>query len=240
MTTPTLTGQRFLVVGGSSGIGLAVAGAAKAAGAAVTVASRSREKLDAALGTLGDGAVAAVLDTGDAGAIERFFADQAPWDHIVVSAAETARGPVRELDPEAAKAAMESKFWGAYRVARSMRIGQRGTLTLISGFLSARPQAAAPLQGAINAALEALARGLALELAPVRVNSVSPGLIDTSLHAGMRAEDRQAMFDGAAARLPARRVGQPKDIADAILFVATNGFTTGSTITVDGGATIAN
>jgi NAD(P)-dependent dehydrogenase (short-subunit alcohol dehydrogenase family) len=92
---------------------------------------------------------------------------------------------------------------------------------------------------AFNAALEGLARGLALERAPTRVNAVSPGLIDTPLHAGMSNGERQAMFDKAAARLPAHRIGQPEDIAQAILFVAGNSFVTGSTITVDGGGTIA-
>ena len=95
------------------------------------------------------------------------------------------------------------------------------------------------LQGAINAALEALARGLALERAPVRVNTVSPGLIDTPLYAGMAAADQDAMFAKAAGRLPVGRVGKPEDIAQAILFVATNPFATGSTVTVDGGGTIA-
>jgi NAD(P)-dependent dehydrogenase (short-subunit alcohol dehydrogenase family) len=95
------------------------------------------------------------------------------------------------------------------------------------------------LQGAINAALEALARGLALERAPVRVNTVSPGLIDTPLWGGMQAADRDAMFARTATRLPARRVGRPEDIAQAILFLATNPFATGTTLTVDGGGTIA-
>lgn len=239
MTTRTLKGQRFLVVGGSSGIGLAIAAAALAAGAEVMVASRSREKLDAALGTLGAGADAAVLDTGDAEGIERFFVDQAPWDHIAVSAAETARGPVRQLDLEAAQAAMESKFWGAYRIARTMRIRESGTLTLVSGFMSERPQAAAPLQGAINAALESLARGLALELAPTRVNTVSPGLIETPLWSRMPEKDRAAMYAGAADRLPARRVGQAEDIANAVMYLATTPFATGSNVRVDGGGTIA-
>lgn len=238
MTTHTLKGQRFLVVGGSSGIGLAIAEAAKDAGAEVTVASRSKERLDAALGALGEGASAAVLNTGDAEGIARFFADRAPWDHIAVSAAETARGPVRQLDLDAAKAAMESKFWGAYRIARSMRMREGGTLTFISGFMSERPQAAAPLQGAINAALESLARGLALELAPTRVNTVSPGLIETPLWSRMPDKDRAAMYAGAAERLPARRVGQSKDIANAVLFLATTPFATGSNVRVDGGATI--
>jgi len=239
MTTQTLKGQRFLIVGGSSGIGLAIAAVALAAGAEVTIASRSREKLNAAIGTLGTGASAAVLDTGEAEGIERFFADQARWDHIAVSAAEPARGPVRQLDLDAAKAAVESKFWGAYRIARFMRIREGGTLTFISGFMSERPQAAAPLQGAINAALESLARGLALELAPTRVNTVSPGLIETPLWSRMPEKDRAAMYAGAAERLPARRVGQSEDIANAVMFLATTPFATGSNVRVDGGGTIA-
>ena len=109
----------------------------------------------------------------------------------------------------------------------------------MSGFLSHRPSGGAVLQGAINAALEALARGLALERAPIRVNAVSPGLIDTPLWDSMPDADRAAMFARTAERLPARRVGRPEDIAQAILFVATNPFVTGTTVTVDGGGTIA-
>jgi NAD(P)-dependent dehydrogenase (short-subunit alcohol dehydrogenase family) len=134
---------------------------------------------------------------------------------------------------------MESKFWGAYRVGRAAKITEGGSLTFVSGFLSVRPSASSVLQGAINAALEALARGLALELAPVRVNAVSPGLIATPLWSGMAEEKRAAMFAGAAQRLPARRVGQPEDIANAVMFLMTTSFATGSTVRVDGGGAIA-
>ena len=113
-----LNHARVLVVGGSSGIGLATAAAAVEAGAAVTIASRSQTKLESAVSTLGKTARAVALDTGDVAAVERFFADEAPWDHIVVSAAQTPSGPVRSLSLADAKIAMESKFWGAYRVAR--------------------------------------------------------------------------------------------------------------------------
>jgi hypothetical protein len=99
-----------------------------------------------------------VLDTGDEAAVDRFFTDEAPWDHVVVSAAQTRTGPVRTLALADAKAAMESKFWGAYRVARIAKIKDGGSLTFVSGFLSVRPSASSVLQGAINAALEALAR----------------------------------------------------------------------------------
>ena len=196
-------------------------------------------KLKAAVQAIGHDATAAELDTGDDAAVIRFFADHEPFDHIVISAAQTSSGPVRGLSLDDARRAMDSKFWGAYRVARAARIVEGGSLTFVSGFLSVRPSAGAVLQGAINAALEALARGLALELAPVRVNAVSPGMIETPLWLGMPEEKRTAMFAGAAERLPARRVGQPEDIARAVLFLATTPFATGSTVRVDGGGAIA-
>jgi NAD(P)-dependent dehydrogenase (short-subunit alcohol dehydrogenase family) len=133
---------------------------------------------------------------------------------------------------------MESKFWGAYHIARAAKINERGSLTFVSGFLSVRPSATSVLQGAINAALEALARGLALELAPIRVNAVSPGLIATPLWSGMADEKRDAMFASAAQRLPARRVGKAGDIANAVLFLVQTSFATGSTVRVDGGGAI--
>jgi NAD(P)-dependent dehydrogenase (short-subunit alcohol dehydrogenase family) len=234
-----LNGARFLIVGGSSGIGLAIAAAAVEAGASVTIASRSKTKLDAALVKVGNSVRAVVLDSADDAAIEHFFTTEEAWDHVVVSAAQTASGPVRTLPLRDAKSAMESKFWGSYRIARAAKINEGGSITFISGFLSVRPSATSVLQGAINAALEALARGLALELAPIRANAVSPGLIATPLWSGMADEKREAMFAGAAQRLPARRVGEAEDIANAVLFLAKTSFATGSTVRVDGGGAIA-
>jgi NAD(P)-dependent dehydrogenase (short-subunit alcohol dehydrogenase family) len=235
----SLIDQRVLVVGGSSGIGLAVAMQAAGLGAAVTIAARSRVKLDAALSKLGGKGVAMVLDTGDEMAVERVFSGDLLWDHIVVSAARTPTGAVRSLSLADAKTAMESKFWGSYRIARAARIREGGSLTFISGILSVRPSASSVLQGAINAALEALARGLALELAPVRVNAVSPGLIATPLWSGLPQDKREALFSGAARRLPARRTGEPEDVANAVMFLLTTPFATGSTVRVDGGGSIA-
>ena len=235
----TLTDQRILVVGGSSGIGLAVARQAVTLGAAVTIAARSQVKLDAALSQLGSEAVALVLDTGDEDAVEHLFAGNQSWDHIVVSAARTPTGAVRSLSLADARVAMESKFWGAYRVARAAKIREGGSLTFISGVLSVRPSASSVLQGAINAALEALARGLALELAPIRVNAVSPGLIATPLWSGMPQDKREAMFSDAARRLPARRTGEAEDVANAVMYLLITPFATGSTIRVDGGGSIA-
>jgi NAD(P)-dependent dehydrogenase (short-subunit alcohol dehydrogenase family) len=234
----SFTNQDVLVVGGSSGIGLATAKAFAAAGARVTIASRSADKLDAAVQELGGEAKARVLDTGDAQAVEDFLAAHT-WNHVVVSAAKTPSGPVRQLSLEDAHKAMESKFWGAYRVARAARIKDGGSLTIVSGFLAVRPSATSVVQGAINAALESLVRGMALEFSPVRVNAVSPGMIRTPLWSGMDAEKREAMFAAVAEKLPAKRAGEPEDIANAILYAAATPFTTGSTITVDGGGSIA-
>lgn len=232
-----LINQRILVVGGSSGIGFAVAKAAATAGAKVTIGSRSPKKLKEAVEALGDVA-SAVIDTADEDLIESFFANSDPWDHIVITAAQTPSGPVRKLSLDDAKKAMESKFWGAYRVAKAARLTERGSLTFVSGFLSERPSGSSVLQGAINAALESLGRGLALEYSPARVNTVSPGLIDTPLWSKMEEGSRNAMFERVAANLPAKAIGQPTDIANAVVFLMTTPFATGSTVRVDGGGVI--
>ncbi|MFK2918936.1 SDR family oxidoreductase [Dyella koreensis] len=234
----TFQNQSILVVGGSSGIGLAAAKAFSDAGGDVTIASRSHDKLAEALRHL-PGVTTSSLDITRDEDVDKFF-DAAPvFDHVVVSAAQTPGGPSRSLKLADAYAAMNSKFWGAYRVARRVRIHAGGSLTLVSGFLSVRPSATSVLQGAINAALEALARGLALELSPIRVNTVSPGIVATPLWSGMSDEARNQMFESAANRLPAKRVGSAEDIANAILYLAGTPYATGSTVLVDGGGAIA-
>ncbi|GAA0741640.1 SDR family oxidoreductase [Ideonella azotifigens] len=231
--------QTVLIVGGSSGIGAATALAFAAAGARVTIAARNAERL-AAVASRDKGRIdTALLDMTDAAAVEAFFAQRPDFDHVVVSAAQTASGPVRKLPLADARRSMDSKFWGAYGVARAARITPGGSLTFVSGFLSVRPSKTAVLQGAINAALETLASGLALELAPVRVNTVSPGMVNTPIWDRLPDDARQATFDAAAKRLPAGRVGEADDIAQAILFLAGNGYATGSTVRVDGGGAIA-
>ncbi|MCR5891433.1 MULTISPECIES: SDR family oxidoreductase [Burkholderia] len=234
-----LNDQRVLVVGGSSGIGEATAHAFAEAGAKVTIASRDAARLAASKDRIGYGVSTGVMDITEDASVRAFLDSAGEFDHVVVSAAQTATGPVRGLELDDAYAAMDSKFWGAYRIARAVRIRQGGSLTFVSGFLSVRPSKNSVLQGAINAALESLARGLALELAPVRVNTVSPGLIATPLWSKIDAEARDRMYEGAAARLPAGRVRQPEDVANAVLYLASTPYATGSTVLVDGGGAIA-
>jgi NAD(P)-dependent dehydrogenase (short-subunit alcohol dehydrogenase family) len=231
--------KRVLIVGGSSGIGAAAAAAFAKEGAKVTIVSRDATKLEAVAARVQIKLETAVLDITKNEDVVSFFSKREAFDHVVISAAQTATGPVRQLAVDSAIAAMDSKFWGAYRVARAAKINDGGSLTFVSGFLAIRPNKMSVLQGAINAALEALARGLALELAPARVNTVSPGLIETPLWSRMEASARNAMFESAAGRLPVKRVGQPEDIAQAIVYLASNGYATGSTVLVDGGGAIA-
>lgn len=239
-TDSTFRNSRVLVVGGSSGLGRATAAAFAASGARVTIASRSRAKLDAAARDIGCDVATAVLDVTDDAAVEAFFAQQRePWDHVVVTAAQAPSGPARTLPLADAYAAMQSKFWGAYRVARVAHIHDVGSLTLVSGVLGLRPRGTSVLQGAINAALDSLVRGLALELAPVRVNSVSPGMIDTPLWDRLSDDARRAQYEATAQRLPVRRVGHADDVARAVLYLAGNGYATGTTTLVDGGTAIA-
>jgi NAD(P)-dependent dehydrogenase (short-subunit alcohol dehydrogenase family) len=232
----SLQGDRVLVVGGTSGIGLGAAQAMKAAGAAVTVASRSAEKVAAAAASAGVEGV--VLDAGNDGAVEAFFASRDPWNHVVVSVTAAHKGRIREMAMDDAMASMNQKFWSAFRIARSGKFAPDGSLIFVSGQVGKRPRIDAILQGAINAGLEGLARGLALDLSPLRVNVVSPGPVDTPQLATLSAAQREAL-ESAIERLPVRRIGAPADIGEAIVFLACNRFMTGATLRVDGGSTVA-
>ena len=231
-----LEGKSVVVVGGSSGIGLATAALARAEGATVTIASRSAERLRAAADGIGARAIAADV-TRDAD-VEALFKACGRIDHVVVTAAQLRTGPIRTLSIEDAKATMESKFWGAWRVARSADIAPGGSLTIVSGYFSIRPRPGVAIVSAANGALESLTRSLALELAPVRVNAVSPGLIDTPIRAAMPEEARRKMLEQSAAALPVRRVGAGEDIARQILAFMTIGFATGSIVFLDGGGSL--
>jgi NAD(P)-dependent dehydrogenase (short-subunit alcohol dehydrogenase family) len=229
-----LRDQRVLVVGGSSGIGEGTATAAAALGARLTIASRSQDKLRAAAARIGHGCETATVDIRDDTCVESFFAEAGTFDHVVMSAAEVKIAPVKTLSVAEAQASMNSKFWGTYRVARAARIADGGSLTLVSGAAAVRAAKGRSLQTAINAAVEALTRGLALEFAPVRVNTISPGLVETPLWSNVDAA-RLAQIHQMGERTPVGRVGQPHDIAMQIVACMTNSFMTGSIIYLDGG-----
>jgi NAD(P)-dependent dehydrogenase (short-subunit alcohol dehydrogenase family) len=171
----TLAGKKVVVVGGSSGIGLATAELAGKQGAHVIIASRNAERLDAVAERLN--AIAIPVDVTEDRSVANLFRNCGPVDHVVVTAAQLRTGPFKTVSMDDVRATMEGKFWGAWRVAREANIRPGGSLTLVSGFLSIRPRPNSAIISVANGALESLARALALELAPVRVNAVSPGII---------------------------------------------------------------
>jgi NAD(P)-dependent dehydrogenase (short-subunit alcohol dehydrogenase family) len=232
-----LAGKKVVVVGGSSGIGLSTAELAKREGADVIIASRNAERLDAIAEKLNVIAIPADVTNDDS--VVKLFRSCGPVDHVVVTAAQLRTGPFKSVAMEDVRSTMEGKFWGAWRVARAADIRSGGSLTLVSGFLSIRPRPNSAIVSAANGALESLARALALELAPVRVNAVSPGVIDTPIRAAMPEDARRDMLAKAAASLPVGRVGVGEDIARQILGFMTIGFVTGSIVYVDGGALIS-
>ena len=231
-----LQGKKVVVVGGSSGIGLSTAQLAKAEGAEVIIASRNAERLKAAAAKLGVTAIPADVTSDES--VASLFRASGPVDHVVVTAAQLKTGPFKTVAMEDVRGTLEGKLWGAWRVARSADIRPGGSLTLVSGFLSIRPRPNSAIVAVANGALESLTRALALELAPVRVNCVSPGIIDTPIRAAMPEAARLDMLAKTAAALPVGRVGLGEDIARQILAFMTIGFATGSIVYIDGGALV--
>jgi len=232
----TLAGKKVVVVGGSSGIGLATTELAKKEGADVIIASRSAAKLNPVAERLKVTAIP--TDVTNDQSVAELFRRTGPVDHVVLTAAQLRTGPFKTVAMEDVRATMEGKFWGAWRVAREAEIRPGGSLTLVTGFLSVRPRPDSAIISAANGALESLARALALELAPVRVNAVSPGVIDTPIRAAMPEAARKEMLAKTAAALPVGRVGMAEDIAQQIASFMTNGFATGSIVYIDGGALV--
>lgn len=222
--------MRAVFIGGSSGIGLAAARLARDSGWDVVVASRDPERAEI-------DAEKVALDVTDADAVRALFARLGPVDHLVSSTVARAGGPVKELDLEAAKRAFEVKLWGPLAAIQAADV--RESIVLVSGVAAATPMRGGAATAAVNGAVEALVRTLAVELAPVRVNAVSPGIVDTPTWSGMPENDRRALFDRLSGALPAGRVGTAEDLAHAIWLLLTNAFVTGTTLHVDGGHRLA-
>lgn len=233
----TLKEKKVVIIGGSSGIGLACAKAAAEAGAYVLIAGRSQEKLHRALSEIEGEVEGRTLDVTREGDVEKFFVEIGGIDHLVTTAASGAVGAFLDMASSAFRAVVESKFWGQYYTARfgapCIRTG--GSLTLFAGVASEKPLPGLAAYAAVNGAIEGLCRTLAVELAPLRVNAVSPGIVMTPAYAAMPENERQAMFSALAGKLPVKRVGRPEDIAQTVLYLMQNGYTTGTVVTVDGG-----
>jgi NAD(P)-dependent dehydrogenase (short-subunit alcohol dehydrogenase family) len=226
-----------LIIGGSSGIGLAVARRCQADGASVVLAGRSQERLDAASIELGTGKVTAIAaDIGDQAQVAGLFERVGNLQHLVVTAADLPYGPAVTLTEQNMMRAIRSKVLGPLFAAQqaAARI-TAGSITFTSGVAAHRPIPGGALAATVNGALESMVRALALELGPVRVNAVSPGWVDTPVWDQLATpEAKQTRLADMAARLPGRRNGRPEDIANAIAFLIADNLVTGTVLHAEG------
>ena len=235
-----LKNKTVVVIGGSSGMGQAVAEKSARFAARVVIASRSQDKLKAAAAQIGGNVHWQVVDTTDEASVSDLFDGLGIVDHLVIPGSSVKTGALREMPLADGLFTMRSKFWGPYLCAKHARINPNGSITFFSGILSRRPGLNDAILASVNAAVEAMGRALAKDLAPVRVNVISPGMTaGTGAYLKMPEAARKGMFESIAQRLPVGRVGRPEDIADVVLMLMTNGFITGIVLDVDGGGLIA-
>ncbi len=231
--------KRIIIVGAGSGIGKGIAFAAQEAGAEVVLVGRSREKLNKVAEELPRGTNAQVIaaDVVNEEDVVRLYNEVDSFDHLVSTVADLAYQPVREFDLTAARRSVDSKLMSSLLLAKHgcARARPDGSLTFLSGIAAYRPMPRGAIVAAINGALASLAYALALELAPLRVNVISPGWVDTPIWDIVAGDKKHDMQTQMANRLPVGRIGRPEDIAQAVLSVMANGYMTGTVVHVDGG-----
>jgi len=235
-----LHGKRVIIVGAGSGIGRSVAVAVSRAGASVILAGRKRDALEQT-GALATGQVRiSVIDAANEAEVEAFFAGTGAFDHLVSTISQGVTGPVGELSASDVQRAMNAKLWAPFFLVKHGKphIDAAGSFAFFSGIRGARPAARSSITSLVNGGLEAFAKAMAVELGPIRVNVISPGIVDSgpSFWSALGDYARERMFSDFAQRSPARRVGLADEQADAVLFAIANPFLTGAVIPVDGGA----
>ena len=235
----SLSKTTVVILGGSSGIGLATAKAAHVEGAHVVITGRSRERLNAAKAALGDDVRTVALDVRDESGTRELFSELDRVDHVFITVGTVLFDPKLATDAESVRPALDTRLWGAFCAAKfaSAKMSTGGSITFMSGTTSIRPLPGASVVTASCGAVEAFARSLAVDLAPIRVNTIQPGLIDTPF-LDVLGERRNAFIAEYAKRVPVGRVGRAEDVADAVLFLMKNSFVTGITLTIDGGGVL--
>ena len=237
MTADDLLGQTVVVIGGSAGIGLETARRARAEGADVILTGRNRDRLDSAASEVGARSTAS-FDAHDLAALEEFFGHlEAPVDHVMVTAGRPYYSPLVEMDFDEARRGLYEHLMVMLAVARyaGEKVRPGGTLVFMGGTGGRRPGVGMGVIGAATAALPALTANLAIEIAPVRVNLIAAGFVDTPLSAELLGDGLEARRDQLRTTLPIGRVVGPADVAALAVHLMTNTALTGATYDIDGG-----
>ena len=236
-----LENKQVVILGGSSGIGLAVAEQAASQGAKIVIASSNAERVQKAVESIGGNAQGQAVDLSDEKAVEAFFAKLGAFDHLVFTAGDSLHlQDLAATDLNQARRAFELRYWAALAAVKygSKNIRKGGSIVLTTGIAGQRPQKGWVIAASICGTIEALTRALALELAPIRVNAVSPGIVRTNLWQNMPAAEREQLYENVGKSLPVGRIGEPHDIAQAYLFLMQEGYSTGQIVVVDGGTVL--
>lgn len=237
----SLAGKRIILLGASSGIGLATAKAAAAEGANVVIVSSNQERINNALKELPHNSEAYAVDLSKENNIKNFFDMIGQFDHLVFTAAENLTlNNISSTEIDSARNFFNLRFWSAFAAVKygAPHINNGGSISLTSGIASTRPGAGWSVASSICGAMEGFVRALAVELAPIRVNSVVPGVIKTNLWNSMDEATRENLYKSVADSLPVKRVGQAEDVAETFLYLMKQQFGTGQNIIVDGGTVL--
>ena len=234
-----LNGKRIVITGITGGIAKASANRLSSQGAELVVSARSEEKLEHALAEISGKVSGYVMDLHDEDSVKKFFAKVGGFDHLVTPAASSMFAPIAEMDFSAARELLETKQWGQMLCVHHALpyLSRTGSITLFSGTVTQKPLPGATMFAAVGAASEAAGRIWAYELAPIRVNTIVPGVIETDIWSSLYGGEEVAkeQLEGIAGILPVGHVGSSDDVAKAVSFLVDNTFVNGVSLVVDGG-----
>jgi len=236
-----LKGKKVVVLGGSSGIGLEVSRQAAELGADVVIVSSNEQRVQKAVAEIGGKTTGEAVDLFDEAAIQAYFERLGGLDHLVYTAADSLHvSDLASTDLKAARHAFELRYWSVLAAVKyaSPSIRKGGSVTLTTGVYGQRPVKGIPIVASIAAMMEGLTRALAIDLAPIRVNCVSPGVVRTKLWDSMPEEKRDAFFEETSKQLLTGRIGEADEVAQTYLYLMQQGFSTGQIVIVDGGTSL--
>ena len=236
-----LKGKRIVLLGGTSGFGLATAKAAAEEGANIVVVSSRQQRVDSALSQLPEGSEGYTADLANEQQVENLFKQIGKFDHLVFTAGETLQlKELSNVNMDDARQFFNIRYWGALMAAKygSQYIRTGGSITLTNGTIGLRPWKGWTVAASITGAIESLTRALAVELAPIRVNAVCAGMVRTDLWGNISETEREAMFTDVGSKLLTGKIGEANDIAEAFLYLIKGNYTTGQIIVADGGGVL--